>query len=671
MSATRTEMETPTVQRGDSPHNGSSTEQSSGNLPPAGWGVSRKKWLLPAVLIACACLLVVGVGSLVRDVGGQSDTFVYYTAKRGSLPISVTERGNLESQVTVEVICEVENVGDRMGASGTQILYIVPNGASVKEGDLLVELDSAPLQERLDTQFLSLERAEAEKIQAEVRFENQLTQNTTALEEAKLNEELAEMDVEMYEDEEGGTFQIEMQDIVMDIQEAQADMLIKDTDLTAVSELYELGYKSKGDLAAAKLAKLRSDSNLASQRARQKQLQKYTYTREKKVRNATLETAERAVTQVKRDNESSEAQALSAKNSAVRAWEKEKERYERYEEQLEKCKIYAPQEGMVAYAMGDSRRGGGSTIEEGAFVRQRQQILTLPSLNKMQVKTAVHESVLDQVRVGLPVTIRVDAFPDRSYTGSVESVAVLPDQGGWLSSDTKVYKTTITINEEVKQLKPGMTAVVEIDIETLRDIVSIPVQAIIQRGRENWCYVDQGGRPTKRVVVLGKTNDKFVEIKQGLEEGERVILNPTSIVNEAGIDDVKQEDASLDPEAGVEQGQDGKPAGAAEERQKEKAKRPSGAGGMLKQLDKDGDGKLTKEEASQMPEQVFDKMDLNQDGAIDAGEMAKLGGGEGAQLESVGHLGWGPAAVRRGPAAVRRGPAAVPEVRRRCAEVRR
>ena len=100
---------------------------------------------------------------------------------------------------------------------------------------------------------------------------------------------------------------------------------------------------------------------------------------------------------------------------------------------------------MVAYATAD--RYYGEEIREGASVRPRQKILSLPNLSKMQVKTSVHESVLDQVKPGLSVGVRVDAFPDRLYPGTVKSVAVLPDQGGWFGSDTKVYQTIITIDE--------------------------------------------------------------------------------------------------------------------------------------------------------------------------------------------------------------------------------
>ncbi len=142
---------------------------------------------------------------------------------------------------------------------------------------------------------------------------------------------------------------------------------------------------------------------------------------------------------------------------------------------------------MVAYAVAD--RYYGEEIREGASLRPRQKILSLPSLSQMQVKTSVHESVLDQVKPELSASVRVDAFPERLYRGTVKSVAVLPDQGGWYGSDTKVYQTIVTIDEPVERLKPGMTAVVEIHVDRLNDVVTVPVQAIVQVGKETACYV--------------------------------------------------------------------------------------------------------------------------------------------------------------------------------------
>lgn len=504
--------------------------------PPPGWGARRRLWIVPGILVAAVVLLVFAWKILMGERATSSDALVYYTLRRGALPITVVERGNLESQKTEEVTCEVENLGgDRYGTTGTQILFIVPNGSSVKKGDLLVELDSAPLQERLDSQFLSLQRAEAEMIQANSRYDNQITQNETNLAEAELEVKLARLDLESYfnEAEEGaGTYEIELQNIQMLIQTARASQMIAETDWDAMEELYRLGYKSRGDREQARLKLMEANSEVAGQMARAHQLRTYTFKAETLTRQGKLDTAERNLDQVGRNNAAELAQAEAARDSANEAYKKEKERFDRYQEQMEKCKIYAPQDGMVAYAMEEGRRGGGSVIGEGAFVRQRQIILTIPDLSRMQVKTAVHESVLDQVDTTKSAVIRVDAFADRSYTGKVKSVAVLPDQGGWLASDTKVYTTVVTIDEQVEQLKPGMTAVVEIDIETLQDVLSVPIQAIVQRGRTSWCYVNDRGNVARREVVLGKTNDKFVEIKQGLSEGDVVVLNPLSLLEE-------------------------------------------------------------------------------------------------------------------------------------------
>jgi HlyD family secretion protein len=651
------------------------------DLPPSGPSPmdqprrSHRRWLLPLFAVAGITLLFFGIKALLGGSNQANEALIYYQVKRADLPIIVTEQGNLESQVTEEVICEVENFGgDRTGNTGTRILFIVENGSRVEEGDLLVELDSAPLQERLDTQFLTLQRAEADKIQAEVAYDNQITQNETALADAELRVELAKIDLKMFEDEAGGTYQIDLQNIEMDILAAQADQLIKESDQKAIQILYGLGYKSKGDLANARLQLLGADSKLASTLAQRRQLTEYTYNMQKLQLQGELETAKRALEQVRKDNESSEAEALATKISEQRAYEKEKERYERYKDQVAKCTIRAPQTGMVAYSMPEGRGGNQTTIEEGAYVRQRQEILTLPNLERMQVSTAVHESVLDQVKAGMPATIRVDAFPDLIFRGSVKSVAVLPDQGGWLSSGVKVYKTIVTIDEDVTKLKPGMTAVVQIDVDRLEDVLSVPVQAIVQRANNNWLYVQENGKLARRPVTLGKTNDKFVHVLEGVQENESVVLNPDSIIEEQEArekEKMGEREANETNEKGDgegtsddEEGQLGKqpgPPGAGGQRPGVGAgpggpgARGPGAGGPgkgrrgfdISQLDQDGDGKLSKEEVPEPMRPMFDRFDRDQSGFIEAGEMRMPGmrrpgaGGPGAGGPGAGGPGAG------------------------------
>jgi HlyD family secretion protein len=486
----------------------------------------RGKWLTAATLIAVV-LVSVGWWRWRSDGSTIDAQLVYHTVQQSDLRVTVTERGNLESQVDVQVLCEVDDVpGDNI--NGTPILWIVDNGASVKKGDLIVELDPSPIQDRLDTQILEVEEERAEFRQAEVEFKNQQTQNETNVSEAKLAVELADLARQQFGDTEAGTFQIQLQDIELLVQEAEAGRLIEQTNLKGVETLYKLGYRSSGELAEARLNSLRAERQLATAISKRRELVEYEFNKMQMELDGALASAERAYEQTVLNNDALLAQAEARLLSSKEQLAKEEEVLARYNEQIGKCKIYAPQDGMVAYATGGNRYRR-EEIRAGAEMRPRQPILTLPNLQKMQVKTAVHESVLDQIKTQLSATVRVDAFPDLRYRGTVATVGVLPDQGGWMSSDTKVYETVVTIDELVEQLKPGMTAVVEIHVAHLHDVVAVPVQAIVQIEDQTWCYVEENGRPVRRCIGLGLTNNKFVEIRNGLQADERVVLNPSAI----------------------------------------------------------------------------------------------------------------------------------------------
>ncbi len=510
---------------------------------------SRGKTIVRSLLtIGAIGLLFVGIATIVNDLGGADSTFVLYTVQRGELPIVVTESGDLESQKKTKIVCEVESVSfERSSSSGTQILSIVPDGTFVKENDLLVELDSAPLEERVDTQTLATEKASLEQVQASVKYDNQITQNETLLEEAKLQVELADLALKQFEDESGGTFQLSLQDTELAIQQAQAERLIAATDLRGFEELYKLGYKSKGDLAGAQLKSLGADRKLAREISDRKMKVEYEYIKTNLELKGAAATAKRSLIQVERDNKAQLQQALAARDAATRSLKKEQERLKKYKAQLDKCRIYAPHNGMVTYAM-ENRWSTTSNISEGAIVRQRQELINLPDLSRMQVKTSVHETVQDQITPGMAVTVKVEAAGNKTFRGTVKSVGVLPERGNYFNSDIKVYTTIVTIDEEVDLLKPGMTAVADIHVDLLKDVITVPVQAIVQIGDESWCYVSAGSNVERRPVEVGQSNDKFVEIKSGLAIGEQIVLNTGAIMDESSDSASK---ASEDGDEGV------------------------------------------------------------------------------------------------------------------------
>ncbi|MBW3598653.1 MAG: efflux RND transporter periplasmic adaptor subunit [Planctomycetes bacterium] len=501
----------------------------------------KRRWLVPALSVAGVAGIIV-TAMLATGMSQRDENLVLYTVRRADLPITIVERGTLESQENVKIVCELDDVrGD--GIDGTPINWLIRNGASVKKGDLLIEFASSSLQAELDDQILDTEAARSQQIQATAKYDNQITQNKTAEENAELTVKLAELELEMYTDQDSGTLKLEMEEIRRLIEDAnneilaaQANLELKKNESQGVETLFKLGYAGKSELDRTRLDFLQAESSHA---AKINKLQTQLATLDKKEKfeqqmqlltlQGALETARREHEQVLRDNEALLNQARAAKAAADESLKKEEERLARYKEQLEKTKVYAPQDGMVVYAVADSRRYWMEEIREGANARERQHILSLPNLKRMQVKLSVHESVLNQVDEGLRATVQVEALPDRKYPGEVKAVAVLADQ---VSTDTKMYETTVTIDGEVDQLRPGMTAVVEIHVAHLKDVVSVPVQAIVQVEDKTWCYVERGGRAHRRPVELGMTNDKFVEIKSGVEEGEQVVLNPMAVMDE-------------------------------------------------------------------------------------------------------------------------------------------
>ncbi len=334
---------------------------------PASDGETR--WTTASIpsrkLLWVGCLVVIGVIVAYRAVSlsgsktaGLVEQAVWHQVDRSDLDVVVLERGSLESQSSIELICEVEDVR-KDNINGTTILWMIPNGASVKKGDLVVELDSNPMQEALDEQVLYTENALAEKIQAEANLKNQLTMNATAQAEAELLIKLAELELEMYVDDENGTHKLltdankrRIDDVNNEILALQATMELRSEEQRGIQDLFKLGYANRNEVRRIKLTYLQAEQQFA---AKLNQLQtelstlKKSEVYDKRKELLSLEgkvaTAKRGLEQVLRNNEAKLAQMQALMRAKEESLKKEEERLARYKGQLEKCKIYAPQAG--------------------------------------------------------------------------------------------------------------------------------------------------------------------------------------------------------------------------------------------------------------------------------------------------------------------------------------
>jgi multidrug efflux pump subunit AcrA (membrane-fusion protein) len=226
------------------------------------------------------------------------------------------------------------------------------------------------------------------------------------------------------------------------------------------------------------------------------------------------------------------AQAEAKLNSAKAQFALELRKKKELEEQIAKCTIRATKPGLVVYGGGEDRFMQ-DRIQEGAIVRERQVIITIPDTSVMRVRTKIHESNIKRVAPGQRAKIKVDAFPEKELFGTVEKVSVLPNaQNRWLNPDLKVYDTFVVIEGTHPWLKPGMTAQVEIIVAELDNVLYIPLQCVVNIDGRQACYVQKGDKIELRFITVGDYNDSFIEVKDGLKEGEMVLLrSPTTSLN--------------------------------------------------------------------------------------------------------------------------------------------
>lgn len=241
---------------------------------------------------------------------------------------------------------------------------------------------------------------------------------------------------------------------------------------------------------------------------------------------------------VVRANRSKMAQVESRFVTAKRRYEMELAKKEDLERQLKACVIKAPVPGLVAYGDLDasSYTRYSEPIEEGASVRLRQTIITVPDMSQMGVKLNVHESQVKKVRLGQQAIVRVDAEPGKYLQGSVAELAVLPDSTSTrYTPNVKVYPCSVHIQGTHDWLKPGMNAKVEIIVNHLADVIYVPVQSIEVEDDRHFCYVQQGAKLERRAVDTGLFNDDFIEVRSGLEPGDQVALSvPAKLSPDAG-----------------------------------------------------------------------------------------------------------------------------------------
>jgi HlyD family secretion protein len=393
--------------------------------------------------------------------------------------------GRLQSSESTEIVCTLERLAN--GGTST-ILSLIPEGTTVKKGDVLAELDSSAFQELVRQQTITVQQVRA------------------ALRQAELDLEVAKIELEAFR---GGEMRQNDRLFRSQILLAQGDLTRQIERLGWTRRMLEKGY--------VPILQVRTDE-LTMQRTALALEQVQT-----SFRNYLRFTAPMQILSL---GSVVNAARVSVDFQTIRL-RREEERLALYRSLVDRCTIRAPHDGLVIYA---NRPGRSSEVVDlGAAVRQRQRLFTLPDLTKIEVQVLLHETVVNRVRVGMPVRVRVEALPGLRLEGSVKSIAPLPyadRRAETGSTDVTYFQGQVELTTVPEGLRPGMTAELKITTTRREGVVVVPPSAVTIEGGHHVCRVVRPDHIEKRAVTLGEASQDLQEITDGLAEGDVVLLDP-------------------------------------------------------------------------------------------------------------------------------------------------
>lgn len=236
----------------------------------------------------------------------------------------------------------------------------------------------------------------------------------------------------------------------------------------------------------------------------------------KKAEN-TLNKEQRALDQLKSSYKLRVTQNLANINQEKLKLERTEKLVSDLQNFLSQFTVRAPADGMVTYykdRIGSKRKAGSSV---NTFDRV---IATLPDLSSMLSKVYVNEIEISKVKLGQKAEITIDAFPNKSFTGEVISVANIGEQ--LPNSDAKMFEVMVKLDGSDQALRPSMTTTNKIIIKSFPEVTYIPLESV-HTGADSIPFVYKRNR-TRQIVILGEANDKNIIVEKGLEPGTSIYL---------------------------------------------------------------------------------------------------------------------------------------------------
>jgi HlyD family secretion protein len=434
-----------------------------------------------------------------------------FTVRRGDLDVIVVENGYLKAKNSKEVSPEFQREA--------VITWLVEEGKSVEKDEPLAEFDKTELETQVDDIEKQLLQAQNDLASAKADLEIQRRDSTATIESAEFNLKVMRLKLERHDK---GDVPDQKRKLDLQIEKAESEYARAQERFKQVPELEREGFMTKIQAEQERIKLRESELNLESARREFELWEQYSMPMEREQHLVNVKDQERQLVNAREKADISVREKETRVSRAESQLKQTEQRLEKLKKELDKMTIRAPQPGIVHY--GDpTNPWEREQVKVGNRFWRGNTMFTLPDLREMQVLIQVHEADIDLVKVDQVAIINVESVKDRAFTGKVTRINAVASSD-WMNENNKSFGCEVTMDPIDVELRAGITAKVEVQVEKLVDVVHVPIHAVFAEGGESFCFVPQAPAWARRTVKVAKNNAHYVVIEEGLAAGEQVLL---------------------------------------------------------------------------------------------------------------------------------------------------
>ena len=305
----------------------------------------------------------------------------------------------------------------------------------------------------------------------------------------------------------------------------RASIAQKLTDVDLAMQKAEADMESASLDSTLNLSKAREDMRTAVLTLEEKKLARdqsqYEAPSVKRLAEIDYDKAFRALRQDSTDLNTKTEQAVAKMKGINSDLSRQKNRMQIVKDVMDAYTVKAPAAGMVVYI----RDWSGKKIATGSTISPWEpNVATLPDFTVMESLIYVNEIDVRKLEKGQPVVVTLDADPTKKLKGTVTEVANSGEQRP--NSDAKVFEVHVNIEHPDTTLRPGMTTGNSVVTYTAKNVLHVPLEAVVTEQGIPFVYHRTGGGVVKQEVERGAMNDDEVIIARGLQEKDEVLLSP-------------------------------------------------------------------------------------------------------------------------------------------------